>query len=77
MRFHRHRRLFVLLSSVFVLSSCGSPPNVVDPPPANPDVSVVTEAPGGLAGVVGQVDRARDVAGDLEQRNTSLEGGLP
>ena len=77
MRLRRYAHLVVLLSSALVMSACGTSPNVGDPPPSSPDVSVVTKAPGGLVGVVGQVDRARDVAADVEQRNTSLEGQLP
>lgn len=67
----------VLVGSLFVLSSCAGTSDRRDPSPSDIDISVVTEAPGGLTGVVDQVDRAREVGADLEQRNTSLEDALP
>ena len=78
MKLHRHPRRVVLFSCALVLSSCTSVPNFLDPPSSEyTEATVVTELPGGLTGVINQIDQAREVGADLEQRNTSLEYKLP
>jgi uncharacterized lipoprotein YajG len=67
----------MLLVSTLMLSACTSPSNVQDPPPTETDTTIVTEVRGGVRGMVDQVDRAREVGADLDQRNASLESTLP
>ena len=65
----------LLAIAVIVLASCGGAdpaPQAPDPQPA-PSVQVTTET-GDRAGLAGQVDRARRVAGAVDDRNTSVYG---
>lgn len=77
MKPNRYRHRVVVLSGILALSSCSTGPDFGDAPPLDTDTSTVIKTPGGLPGLVDQVDRARDVGADLEQRNTSLEDSLP
>jgi len=74
MRFHRHRRRVLWLVAVIVLAACGSPGS--DEPPTTPNPSLV-EAPSDVSGWLDQVDRAREVSDQLEERNADLENQLP
>ena len=65
----------LLVAGVIAVAACGG----ADPPgdPAPPVTTGAAGGGGGVGGLVDQVDRARQVGADLEERNTSLEGQYP
>lgn len=71
-----HRRLVrrALIGSFVLLAACSGPAPSEGPETTDPTIA---EAPEGVSGWIDQVDRARDVSDQVDERNSHLEDQLP
>jgi len=77
MLFRRNAWIALAISLVLILGACGSGPANDGPAAPDPGVTVTTVASGGVTGFVQQVDKAKDVAGKVDEHNQLLEELAP